>query len=548
MKPLTSFALTLAAAFLSLSVSAQPAPKESPPANSTVAGRVTVDGKPGRGAAVALVPQGVPRQDRTEPGEKVRADGDGNFRFTGVAAGRYLLQPLAPAHVLDPVSDYSMRGKQISVEEGERVENIDLALRRGGVITGRVTDDEGRPVIAVPLIVDYVEVRGERFFLYQMQNRFWTDDRGVYRLFGLPPGKYKISVFAPSANRSRRVYHPGTTDEGQAKAVEVTSGGVVEHVDIKFGRPSQTFEVAGRVTDESGQPVPNVRVEYRFTPQGDGVQSAGREFGTGLVDGRGEFRLTELPPGSYTLVARADYNVEKSWYGESAQLELRDGNVTGLELKVRRGGSVSGTVVVEGTRDAALLAQLTQYQVIGSVLSPGMPFRPQSARVSAAGTFRLTGLEPGTTRVEITSETPVKGLTHVRTEHNGKPTTEGVPVGPGEDVTGVVVVLAYGTGVIKGQIQVQGGPLPEGTTLFIGCRRADDATPQPYPRYGGVVDARGRFVIENLPTGEYELSVRKQDVASRPPSVKTLPVTQRVSVVSGAEVPVTLVINLAAGN
>jgi protocatechuate 3,4-dioxygenase beta subunit len=548
MNPLTRLALTLAAAFLSLPVAAAAPPKESPPANSTVAGRVTVDGQPGRGVAVALVPQGVPRPDRTEPGEKVRADGDGHFRFTGVAAGRYLLQPLAPAHVLDPVSDYSMPGKQISVEENEQVENIDLALRRGGVITGRVTDDEGRPVIGAPITVDYFDARGNRAFLYAVQERrFTSDDRGIYRLFGLPAGKYKVAVFSISASRSTRVYHPGTTDEGQAKFVEVTPGGVVENVNVKVSRPSQTFEVAGRVADESGQPVPNVRVEYFYTPLGGDTKPSARQHGMGVVDAHGEFRLKELPPGSYTITVQTDYGVERSWYGEPAQLELRDGSVTGLELKVRRGGSVSGTVVVEGTQDAAVIAQISKYQVVGYVSQPGKPARPQFVRVSAAGTFRLTGLEPGTARMQIGGEGTIKGLTHVRTEHNGKPVTEGVPVGPGEDVTGVVIVLAYGMGVIKGQIQVQGGALPEGTSLFVGCRRADDATPQQYPRYGGVVDARGRFVIENLPTGEYELTVERRQVSSTPP-VRLPRVTQRVSVVSGAEVPVTLVINLAANN
>jgi hypothetical protein len=536
---------TLTAALLSILVSAQTAPKEAPPGNGTVAGRVTVDGQAGRGVAVSLVPHG----DRSAPGVQVRCDGEGRFRFTGVAAGRYLLQPLAPAHVLDGVSDYGMPGKQISVEEGERVENLDLALKRGGVITGRATDEENRPVIAAAVIVDYFDARGQRMLLYAMQTRrFATDDRGVYRLFGLPAGRYKVSIFTPTANRPLRVYHPGTTDEGQAKSVEVASGGVVENADIKVIRPSQTFEVAGRVTDESGQPVPNVRVEYRYTPQGDGTKNGAPQYGTGLVDGRGEFRLKELPPGSYTLAAQTDYEVEKSWYGESAQLELRDADVTGLELKARRGGSVSGTVVVEGTQDAAVLAQLAQYRVIGYVSKPGMPMRPQFARVSAAGAFRLAGLEPGTARVQVSSEAPVKGLTYVRTEHNGKPVTEGVSVGPGEDVTGVAVVLAYGTGVIKGQIQVQGGTLPEDLSLFVGCRRVEDVTPQPYHRYSGVVDARGRFVIENLPTGEYELTVERRQYSGAPPPVKLPRVSQRVSAVSGAEVPVTLVINLAANN
>ena len=74
-----------------------------------------------------------------------------------------------------------------------------------------------------------------------------TDDRGVYRAFGLPPGKYKVSVGeSDRGTKSSREYfketfYPSVTDAAKATVIEVTEGSVTNDVDIVMGRPVATF-------------------------------------------------------------------------------------------------------------------------------------------------------------------------------------------------------------------------------------------------------------------------------------------------------------------
>src|SRR6185295_6017517 len=84
----------------------------------------------------------------------------------------------------------------VNVAEGEAVTKIDFALLRGGVITGRITDSEGHPLISERVSVvlkDSTPDSGGRATMFEgPRNR--TDDRGIYRIYGLGPGSYKVSV------------------------------------------------------------------------------------------------------------------------------------------------------------------------------------------------------------------------------------------------------------------------------------------------------------------------------------------------------------------
>jgi len=87
--------------------------------------------------------------------------------------------------------------KTILLSPGESVEDVDLKLVRGAVITGRVTDEEGKPVVEERIELQPADEKGGQRQMspfsqnYQM---FQTDDRGIYRLYGLPAGRYKVSV------------------------------------------------------------------------------------------------------------------------------------------------------------------------------------------------------------------------------------------------------------------------------------------------------------------------------------------------------------------
>ncbi len=112
----------------------------------------------------------------------------GKFIIRAVPAGKYELTVTRTGYVQ---SDQSL-----TLENDPRPRNVIVALNPTGAISGRIFDEFGEPVIGA-------EVRAMKSF-YQRGGRILvpmqsavTDDRGEYRLFWLPPGRYFVSAVGP---------------------------------------------------------------------------------------------------------------------------------------------------------------------------------------------------------------------------------------------------------------------------------------------------------------------------------------------------------------
>src|SRR5262249_60286962 len=121
---------------------------------------------------------------------RAETEESGRFHFTGRPAGRYSVSTLAPGYPSPEDNDFpDMRGKTLNLTEGEKVENVDLEIKRGGVIAGRVTDSQGRPVIEerVNLIKLDASNQLRRYSAFTVNSDMYrTDDRGFYRIYELP--------------------------------------------------------------------------------------------------------------------------------------------------------------------------------------------------------------------------------------------------------------------------------------------------------------------------------------------------------------------------
>src|SRR5215471_11815769 len=178
--------------------SAQTPQRDNRPRTASVSGRVTIAGKPATNAVITVVETdlkpGAGDSDLRIPLQaKTRTDGDGRYLVGGLAEGRYFVNAMSKAFAAGS-SGYPELILTVSLDEGEAREKIDFALIRGGVMTGKIIDDEGAPLIAKRIQLYTVDGQGQK---RDFQSRFWyemaeTDDRGVYRLYGLPPGRYVI--------------------------------------------------------------------------------------------------------------------------------------------------------------------------------------------------------------------------------------------------------------------------------------------------------------------------------------------------------------------
>jgi hypothetical protein len=562
--------------------------------SGVVTGVVKLGDAPAAGITLALLPERMgPMAQQPDITNRAVTDEKGEYRFMNVAAGRFLVTPLAEAFVITSVATPrgGPSGIAVTLSQGQTVSNVDFTLARGGVITGRVTDAGGRPVIAERINLNMMDANGRpQPFNGWNRSGYETDDRGVYRIYGLPAGRYLVSAGGsdrPGVSRRIRyplTYYPDVAEQEQATPVEVRTDFSADDIDIHLGEPAPTYAVLGRVIDaDSGQPAPGLPVN--IVPRRIRGAGGGRAIGgpSGSVAGAdGAFRVTGLTPGLYSASAGSSIGLgaagaSSDFYSDPISFEISEANVAGVEIKVRRGASIAGVVVIDGASDPSISAQLSRLMISASsrggqqaqaqepAMRGGMGGRQNFAPVGPDGAFRIGGIAPGRVRLNVNGLGfgGGPGFALARVERNGVATDGEFNVTSGEQVTGVRVVVVNAAGVIQGRVVISGGTLPPGTRLMVSVRPLNSAG----RNRPAQVDASGQFRVDGLAPGSYEVRLNAmaggfrgggfrggrggagteggRGGAGDNPQFRIPDVRQTVSVANGSPSSVTLNLNLS---
>lgn len=355
-------ALALAAPQVTIFETAQGQPRDPRAAQVTgtgsISGRITAadTGLPIRRAVVSLMPQT----------RRVYTDHEGRYRFDRLAPGSYTVSAIAGPYRVDylqqPYGGYSVDGSQptprpIELATGQSIESIDMALSRSGVITGTVVGSEGEPLPGMRVMGLMLRSGGAPM----PRAGGTTDDRGIYRIYGLPPGAYVVQVSPPprpphgeiEGDRSRYVatYAPGTTAPNQAARVQLPRGGGEVVVDMRIVE-SGVFRISGVILNSRGEAGGHGSV--MLARLGELTESS---VGAS-VSPTGAFTLRNVPPGSYELVARTfpvqlpgmppvSSNPADQEYA-SLPIEVGNADLDNVLLTTRPGATVRGRIRVEG--------------------------------------------------------------------------------------------------------------------------------------------------------------------------------------------------------
>ena len=539
MNRISSFRRAVGCGLLIISavVSASSQTTTDKPATASITGKVTLKNKGVAGIVVVAHLQNISNWQKS--GHRGTTDQTGSYRITNLPAGVYIVTSHAPslAREDEPVET------SVVVNEGENVEDINFALVPGGVITGRITDADSKPlieehVLIIPVDATYIDER--------LLTSIRTDDRGIYRAYGLRKGKYKVSVGqdTPFPGRTRQLYrqtfYPSVMDMAKATVIEVTEGSETTNVDIIVGRPITTFKVSGRVLDtERGKPLANIRYGV-YQQIGDSGGSS--SFGSNVTNANGEFRLENVAPGKYAVFIVPDDGGIRE---DSVSFEVVDRDITDLVIKPGKAASVSGVVTFESPEQAKPDNLLINGWVENSDRQHfGGGF---SQPVNPDGSFKLSGLRKGSLRFGFTERRGGGNPIHVvRVERDGVVQPGGLILKDGEQVTGVRLVVKYLTGGIRGEVKIEGDELLPNARLSVWLTRVDDSradssradslylsgnSPQ--------LDARRRFMLGGLAAGTYEVNVTVY-VPGRPDAARLY--KQQVTVTENAVSDVTIVI------
>jgi hypothetical protein len=515
----------------------QTANKSEKPAGS-VSGRVTIKGKGARGIAVT-----IRRSENSNPFEtfpRAVSDEDGNYKISGVGAGSYEVTPGNTAYIV--ASNNNIRSRVVNLGDGENVENVNFALVRGGVITGKITDADGRPVIEqqVRLVrADSPDPKNPQPARTSFPiSTMVTDDRGVYRIFGLNPGKYKVATgrsddglsFSFGGRSSyKEVYYGDVADVTKATVIEVGEGSEATNIDIGLGRPYQTFAASGKVVDEKGMPVQGARFGLQRLI-GDRP-----DFMNAFIvsQSNGDFVVEGLIPGKYSVFMMQDANAEQK--ADTTTFDIIDSDISGVTIRLSKGALISGRVVLE-TEDKQAFARLAQLQVAAWV--PGVNSSVRST-IGTDGSFRLGGLSTGKASLQLMpymDMSQLKGFMVSRIERDGVVQSEGLEIKEGEEVTGVRIIVSYGNATLRGVVNIENGPLPPEARLNVRLTKPGENLSNLRPPR---VDERGRFTVDGLPTGTYDIWVSVMGL-QKPRHVK-----QSVTLQDGITTDVAITLDLA---
>jgi len=164
-----------------------------------------------------------------------------------------------------------------------------------------------------------------------------------------------------------------------------------------------------------------------------------------------------------------------------------------------------------------------------------------ASKVGPDGRFVINGLPGGMVNFSMSNN----GRFHiVRLERNGVEYPKGIEVKEDEQVSGVRLVIDYGSGTISGVVKLEGGT-PPGASMFVTMVRVgvDPESITLWSERTTRVDARGQFMVEGLVPATYEVSATMLNPATRT-AVRSA--KQQVVVTDGAATNVTLTINLSS--
>jgi Carboxypeptidase regulatory-like domain len=458
------------------------------------------------GVAAQSVKQGVPRDSITgrvlaEGGEPIPnatvwavkvggrevevrnvsavTDGEGRYQLDNLSPGSYRLMVRAPGYVL--ANDTRNAAPH---HPGETV-NLDLA--RGGVITGTVTDSTGEPVVALHVSAILVrEPGGKPLRRAATSASRLTDDRGVYRLYGLLPGSYLVVVRSRGnynvarAVNSVPVYYPSATID-TATEVSVGTGDEVTGIDIRY-RVEQGHAVSGTVTGLPPIGPQSNGVSIYLTHAGSGAMEASSFISTRGTDHG--FAFYGVPDGEYDLSAEEAARDRGTVASEPRRVSVKGADVTELQVALSPLASLAGQIKIEKIVDAADRAECRgdrSYTAEDVVLLAHRDERPTSKDKSplarktvfesapdSKGEFEIRGLRAGLYRPEALLANAAWYLKSIGTPtarpgQPADPAKGGIALKAGERIAGITVVISEGAAEFHGRVKAAeaGTALPE---------------------------------------------------------------------------------------
>jgi hypothetical protein len=501
-------------------------------------------------------------------GRMTVTDDAGRFRMANLPAANYSVSATKPGFVTTYHGGKRPGrgpGVPVALAEGQQV-TVAMKMMRGAVVTGTITDATGRPAQQSQVqALQYQTIGGERVLRPAYGFSFLgsaTDDRGVYRLFGLPPGEYLIAATVRSTTGELRatsaaeiawarslaqpatgatvggvapgpaaparsqavgyapVYFPGTVDPASATTITLAAGEERTGVDITL-QMVPTARIEGTVVDPEGRTAASAQVTV--LPKsivGDVFLTMPRATTSG-----GRFVVAGISPGTYAVTARGrgagpagppaggrGPNPPTLW--AMTEITVAGEDLSNLELRLEPGVPIPGRVEFEsetGQKPPAFTSVrpgLGPWQTGGG---PSVSITVPSVPVDAEGKFRFPSVVPGRYQASGYFSAPTRDQTPqwvMKSVTAGGQNVTDAPleIRPREEPPEIVITFTDKVTEISGTLfDAAGRPNSDLSIIMFPGNR--EFWRQGSRRIRPVRPASdGKFKLAGLPAGEYYLA------------------------------------------
>ena len=459
--------------------------------------------------------------------QSAQTDDEGRYEIRDLPAGKYTVVASKTGFV-DAI--WGQRrplrpGTPLEIADGQEVRGISFSLPRGGVITGTIVDEDAEPLARANVtVLRYQYQGGQRQLVPAGSDQ--TDDRGMYRVYGLPPGDYYVSAVSRALMRPidrflqasegdteeatlgyAPTFYPGVTTPPEAARVNVALGQETIGVDFQLQLVPMA-RVSGMVVDADGSPLAGGNVIL----MSDYAESVARgDMMTGRVGGDGGFAIDNVPPGRYLLWARSGGGGRGRGMATDQPpanfavhtLSLNGMDVENLVIALSPGAAISGSVAFDSST-AEPPGDLTRFRITMPALDP-IPFGGnQASRVEADGTFTITGIPAGRRAIRVQNAPAPWSLRSVVIDGRDV-TDEAIEVRNGEKISLVQVVLTDRVATLAGTVTTERNEPAFGYTVILFSTDATTWRPQSRTIMATQPDQTGAYQFRGMPPGAYFL-------------------------------------------
>jgi Carboxypeptidase regulatory-like domain len=385
-------------------------------------------------------------------------------------------------------------------------------------ISGTVVDENSEPLagVAVQGIVaktslsgtDYVPARTAR-----------TDDRGRYELLGLPPGDYIVRLAGEAAsthyftgtlnpNNDHRgmqpVYYP-RADSLSAASIFHLAPAAQANADFRQAT-EPAFDVNGRLSGF----IPQAWTRLRLYRDGDRLP-----VGTAFVNlTTGQFRLTDIPHGSYTLRVEQYQADPPLWLAAEEPVTITSEPIRNLVVQLSGAVDIPVSVSYEaGAQDEEMIQLILQPQHsrenlrqlsvgkgaqeferlarLGNTDSP----EPSAKPVPPSQPKAFTGVIPDRYKLTVMAN-GVAG--YVASAKLGDLDVLHGEFAVGSAVGELHVTIRGDSATVQGQVTFQGQPVMGAQVYLIPTTEGES------PKFG-FGDQEGHYEIKGVPPGDYRI-------------------------------------------